>query len=70
MSLSDKTGLLFKKRHLIISVIASFIFFFKPIVVFIRKNIADPNTPLLFSEQGAKWIRFREPTIPAVFLLQ
>ena len=66
MSLSDKTGLRFKRRHLIISVIASFILFLIAGVGLIRKNIADPNIPLLFSEQGAEWIRFREPTIPFV----
>jgi len=64
LSLSDKTGLRFKRRHLLISVIACFIFFLIAGVVLIRKNIADPNIPLLFSEQGAEWIRFREPTIP------
>ncbi|MBM4271316.1 MAG: phospholipid carrier-dependent glycosyltransferase [Deltaproteobacteria bacterium] len=39
---------------------AFFVFLFGIVVVW--KVVSDPNIPFLYSEQGAKWIRFREPT--------
>ena len=29
-----------------------------------QKIVTDPDVPFLFSEQGADWIRFREPLVP------
>ncbi|TFG96436.1 MAG: hypothetical protein E4H13_12130 [Calditrichales bacterium] len=37
-----------------------FVFMFG--IVIIQKNISDPNTVMLFSEGGAQWIRFPQPT--------
>ncbi|MFC1815004.1 hypothetical protein ACFL0M_03465 [Thermodesulfobacteriota bacterium] len=42
-------------------IIVAFIFALIVGIVAVRKILADPNTVMLFSEQGAEWIRVREP---------
>ena len=61
MPQSVKDVLPAQKRLLIAGALLVIIFVILFGIVTVRKIIASPDIPFLFSEQGAEWIRFREP---------